>query len=363
MHRSVLLIPLVVLVSIPAAVPGQVGLLSQVRAAGALRVCADPTNLPFSSDEPAASGFDVELAGAIARLLEVREEIRWEPTFLGQRALRQLLEGRCDLFMGLPHDPRFLAGNRRLALSTPYYTLRHVLISTSAKPVADLSGMGSGRVAVERGSMADIYLFNGGYNRYVYRNQTEAFGGVAGGEADGALLWEPVARWLMTRHAGPRLQAVVVSGPDLDFKVAVGMRAGDGEFHAAVDEAVKRLVQQGKIDEVFARYGMPAAPRAEAPRGSPAPRIVSAQAGDQAAEDSRLRQGRSLYFQMCAPCHGPDASGGGPIGPLKSFNGSREDFVQITLNGRLAKGMPPFEGSVSADEVDAVRAFVLTLAK
>jgi mono/diheme cytochrome c family protein len=66
---------------------------------------------------------------------------------------------------------------------------------------------------------------------------------------------------------------------------------------------------------------------------------------------------------MCAPCHGPDASGGGSIGPLKSFNGSREDFVQITLDGRLAKGMPPFQGRVSDDEVAAVRAFVLTLAK
>ncbi|MGH8070118.1 MAG: c-type cytochrome [Candidatus Entotheonellia bacterium] len=35
-----------------------------------------------------------------------------------------------------------------------------------------------------------------------------------------------------------------------------------------------------------------------------------------------LKQGRSLYYQICAPCHGEDASGGGPVPNLKEFQGT-----------------------------------------
>ena len=356
MCRSVSLILSVILVAVPAGVLGQGGLLSQVRAAGTLRICADPDNLPFSGDEPAEPGFDVELAGQIAKRLGVREEVRWEPTFLGPRAIRQLLEGRCDVFMGLPHDPRFVDANPRLALSTPYYTLRHVLVSRAAKPTPDLGRVGATKVAVERGSMADLHLFREGHNRYIYRTQTDAFQGFVRGEAEVALLWEPVARWLMKRQTGPPLEASVVSGPDLEFRVAIGIRRGEAEFQAAVDDVVRRLLAAGEVDGILGRYGMPASSVRPAAAAMLAP-------ADSTPIDPTKKLGRSLYFQMCAPCHGPDAAGGGPIDALKRFRGTPLEFVQTTLDGRIAKGMPPFRGQVSEDEAQAIRGFVLSLPK
>jgi mono/diheme cytochrome c family protein len=81
----------------------------------------------------------------------------------------------------------------------------------------------------------------------------------------------------------------------------------------------------------------------------------------QAAPDPK--QGRSLYYQICAPCHGRNASGGGPVPNLKELQGTEKKFLQIALNGRSDRGMPPWKGKLSEDELRAILAFIQTLPK
>ena len=82
--------------------------LEALRERGYVRVCADPSNLPFSSTEATTPGFEVELARLIARELGIEARMEWHLTFV--RALR-LRAGKCGLFMGLPADERFTEGN------------------------------------------------------------------------------------------------------------------------------------------------------------------------------------------------------------------------------------------------------------
>jgi ABC-type amino acid transport substrate-binding protein len=93
------------------------GDLGTIRQRGALRVCANPANLPFSSAETATPGFEVELAQLVARELGVEAHVQWHPTVV--RALRPLREGQCDLFMGLPQDERFADGTPWVVVSRP----------------------------------------------------------------------------------------------------------------------------------------------------------------------------------------------------------------------------------------------------
>jgi cytochrome c oxidase cbb3-type subunit 3 len=72
-------------------------------------------------------------------------------------------------------------------------------------------------------------------------------------------------------------------------------------------------------------------------------------------------QGRSLYYQVCALCHGQSAEGGGPVPNLKEFQGTAERFITISLNGRPDKGMPPWKGKLSEDEIQAIFAFIQSL--
>jgi ABC-type amino acid transport substrate-binding protein len=319
------------------------GLLEQVKATGALRVCADPDNPPFSDRNPQEPGYDVELAGEIAQRLGARAEMIWISTFLGRSAMRQLQEAKCDLFMGLPKDERFLSENRRLVLSIPYYTLSHVLVSPAAQPVKDLSDLRDRKVAVERVSLGDIFLFQNGQQRDIYRSQPEAFQAVVSGEAAAAFLWAPIGWWLLKKHPEARLQAAEVSVPDLEFRIAVGMRTGDEVFESAVNAAVQQLVAHGTVAEIMSRYGVPSAATA------------------QAASDPQ--QGRSLYYQICALCHGQNAEGGGPVPDLKTFPGTEEQFLQISLNGRPDRGMPAWKGKLSEDELRTILAFIQSLPK
>ncbi|PYM88030.1 MAG: hypothetical protein DME13_03905, partial [Candidatus Rokuibacteriota bacterium] len=86
-----------------------------------LRLCADPSNLPFSSRDAREPGFEVEIARAIAAALDAELTVHWVPTAREIVVLRQLDEGRCDLVMGLPIIPGFVDDKPRLSVSAPYY--------------------------------------------------------------------------------------------------------------------------------------------------------------------------------------------------------------------------------------------------
>jgi polar amino acid transport system substrate-binding protein len=104
-----------------------------------LRICADPSNLPFSSADAATPGFEVELARLIARELGVEARLQWSPTFV--RPLQPLRDGACDLFIGLPTDERFTAGNPWVATSQPYYIMSHAVVVKTDIGITALSDL------------------------------------------------------------------------------------------------------------------------------------------------------------------------------------------------------------------------------
>src|SRR4029434_3203642 len=76
--------------------------LEALRERGYVRVCADPSNLPFSSTEATTPGFEVELARLIARELGIEARLEWHATFV--RALQPLRAGKRGLLVGLHSD-------------------------------------------------------------------------------------------------------------------------------------------------------------------------------------------------------------------------------------------------------------------
>ena len=128
----------------------------------------------------------MELGREIARELGLRADMVWIRTEGGRTALRQLLEGRCDLFMGLPQDQRFLEDNPRLTLSTPYYSMQHVLVLPEGSGGQALKELGDKPVAVEYGSLGAIFAFKQGHAQQTYREQEELSPAVAKGEAAAA---------------------------------------------------------------------------------------------------------------------------------------------------------------------------------
>ncbi len=78
---------------------------------------------------------------------------------------------------------------------------------------------------------------------------------------------------------------------------------------------------------------------------------------------SAVEAGAAVYAQNCVACHGPELEGG--IGP--SFvdqewihGGQAEDILSTIINGVPEKGMVPWGGILSPEQVNQVAAFVIS---
>jgi quinohemoprotein ethanol dehydrogenase len=78
------------------------------------------------------------------------------------------------------------------------------------------------------------------------------------------------------------------------------------------------------------------------------------------ASAERVQKGRELYHQYCMFCHGVSAVGGGVIADLRHMNArTHRAFAGIVLAGLAPKGMPSFAGTLSAEEVRAIHAYII----
>jgi quinohemoprotein ethanol dehydrogenase len=78
-------------------------------------------------------------------------------------------------------------------------------------------------------------------------------------------------------------------------------------------------------------------------------------------DPTRVAKGEKLYFQYCAPCHGPAAIGGGFLPDLRTSQPPvYEALGAIVLEGgRLDRGMPEFASFLSAEDVADLRQYLL----
>ncbi len=98
-------------------------------------------------------------------------------------------------------------------------------------------------------------------------------------------------------------------------------------------------------------------------RFSIAPALLAALlAGPVAAQDGAAPDAAVLFARNCAACHGADRLGGtGPAlvpGSLGRIKG--QDLAAIIAHGRVSTQMPGFAGTLSADEIAGLAAYVAT---
>lgn len=77
-----------------------------------------------------------------------------------------------------------------------------------------------------------------------------------------------------------------------------------------------------------------------------------------AAEADDVGQGREIYREVCATCHGNDMMNPGLAFDLRKFpKGDPDRFRNSVMNGK-GKGMPAMQGQLSAEDIQALWAYV-----
>ena len=231
----------------------------------ALRVCADPANLPFSNDK--AEGFENKLAEMVAGELKVPVEYTWFPQATG--FIRQTLAAkRCDVVMG------YAQGDELVLNTNPYYRSTYALVY---RPGAGLDGvdhladarLSGKRIGVVAGTppatvMAGLGLIQQAkpYPLLVDRRYDSPgermIGDIRSGDIDAGVLWGPMAGNFAAR-GGDKLAVVPLTketaGARLAYRITFGVRQLEDDWKRQLNALIAR--RQGDIDAVLLEFGVP----------------------------------------------------------------------------------------------------------
>jgi len=327
--------------------------------AAVLRVCADPDNMPLSSDRATERGLYVDVAELVAAKLGLRVEYTWWHTSFGKRAVRStLLSDRCDAFMGLPADEDFMP---TVAVTRPFVAVGWAIITPPQVMASRLDDLDGRRVGVVFGSTPQMLVAQRDrITGVTFRNDEDALDALARGEVDAAFVWGPIAGYVNGRKLGGRYQVVSVAGDGLQWHAAIGVRKGDDALRARLNTALGELAPE--IARRADAYGFPAPPKPAAARAAPPPALGQAGASS-CSSGANANTGRDVFNEHCSHCHSPNAMSPEPSRDLRRLRlryarTTRQVFDRTIADGRPEKGMPPWRGVLSAEGICAVWSFL-----
>jgi mxaJ protein len=251
---------------------GAAGLLSACADAEALRVCADPNNLPFSNRQ--GEGFENRIASLLGDALDRPVSYTWWAQRRG--FIRNTLSARrCDVVIGIPAgDPMVLTGRPyyRSSYVFVYRKDRHYRLSSFDDPRLrklkigihvigdDYNAVPPGIALARRGIVRNVtgYSIYGDYSRE--SPPSDLIRAVAAGDVDVAIAWGPLAGYYATREKVP-LDVVPVSermampGMPFTFAISLGVRRGDTTVVAALDSILAE--RRDEVDRILRSYGTP----------------------------------------------------------------------------------------------------------
>ncbi len=254
---------------------GLVGFVGQAQPLGAqtsdlvqrsaLRVCADPANLPFSSED--RDGFENKVADLIGKLLDVPVLYEWFPQATG--FVRQTLASKkCDIIMG------YAQGHELVQNTNHYYRSTYVMLYLSGGKLDGIKNLDdarlkSARIGVTAGTPpATVLALNALlHNVEPYplmvdrRHESPAEKMVAdleSGKIDLALLWGPIGGYF-SRKANSGIAVVPMAnetkGPRMSYRITFGVRRGEIEWKRQLNRLIKG--NQAEINKILISFGVP----------------------------------------------------------------------------------------------------------
>jgi quinoprotein dehydrogenase-associated probable ABC transporter substrate-binding protein len=230
-----------------------------------LRVCADPNNLPFSSEN--GGGFENKIVELLAAKLDKKLAYVWYPQATG--FVRNTLGAhRCDLIPGFPQ------GDELVQSTNPYYRTAYALVIRPDAGLDDLDTLTDPRLKEKRvgivaGTPPATYLAVNGLMRKakpyplvidtrVDSSAQAMMRDLSSGEIDVGVLWGPMAGYY-AKQANPPMRVVLLlketGGPQLAFRIAMGVRAADQNWKRQLNKLIAE--NQADINRLLLGFGVP----------------------------------------------------------------------------------------------------------
>ena len=235
-------------------------------AAQALRVCADPDNMPFSNDK--GEGFENKLADLIAESLGQELEYTWASESSGY-VPNTLGEGACDLVMG------YAQGTGLIEDTNPYYYTSYALITREDDP--DLAGVDTlsdprlrgkriglfartppASILAMHGLVSNAKPFEVSSTESPSQAAEAVIGEIVSGELDAALLWGPIGGYQAARTKVPLRVVPLVkesAGPNTIYPITMGVRPNEPQWKHQINKLLTDSRQE--INAILREYNVP----------------------------------------------------------------------------------------------------------
>ena len=264
-NRAISLLVVLLSTAVVAPVSAAEGHRADLVNRTALRVCADPANMPFSNE--AGEGFENKIAEIVAAELKIPVEYTWFPQATG--FIRQtLFSQRCDVVIG------YAQGDELVLNTNPYYRSAYVLVYRAG---AGLDGVDSlsdprlkdRRIGVTAGTppgsvMARLGLIEHAkpYPLTVDRRYDSPgermIGDIRSGDIDAGVLWGPIAGYFAAR-GGDKLSVVPllkeVGTPRMAYRITFGVRNLEDDWKHQLNAVIAK--RQGDIEAALLEFGVP----------------------------------------------------------------------------------------------------------
>lgn len=230
----------------------------------ALRVCADPANLPFSNE--AGEGFENKIADLLAAELGVPVEYTWFPQATGF-VRNTLRANRCDVVIGIS------LGFELLQNTNPYYRSAYSLLYRAdlGQDLVDLddpalqsltlgviAGTPPASIMALRGLMTRVRPYHLMVDTRFDHPAEQMAADVASGEIDVGVLWGPLAGYYAKQHDNA-LKVVPLKSregePRMDYRITMGLRFNEPDWKKQLNDLLAK--KQTAINAILQDYGVP----------------------------------------------------------------------------------------------------------
>ncbi len=232
-----------------------------------LRVCSDPANMPFSSEN--GEGFENKIASIVAEELKVPVEYTFFPQAVGF-VKRTLSAKACDVIIG------FAQGDDLVLNTNAYYRSSYVIVYRNGQGLDGLDSLSDPRLKGKRvgliagtppsalvaryGLMEKAKPYRFVVDRRFESPSQDMIRDIRSGEIDVGILWGPIGGYFATT-GGEKLAVIPLTKDEsathmrLAFRISMGVRNGEDEWKRELNRVIAK--RQGDIDAVLLEYGVP----------------------------------------------------------------------------------------------------------
>lgn len=232
-----------------------------------LRVCADPSNMPFTDES--GDGFENKLAELVAAKTGRKSvAYTWFPSVTGF-VRNTLRANRCDVIMG------YAQGDELVQNTNAYYRSTYVLVYPKGSDIEGVETIEDTRLAGKKigvvaatpptANMAAVKLMRTAkiYPLMVDTRLAPSMAEVMikdmlAGTIDAAIIWGPMAGYYVKKSGADLAVVPMVKekvGSRMSFRITMGVRPSDQEWKRTLNRFIKD--NQAEINKILLSYNVP----------------------------------------------------------------------------------------------------------